>query len=1158
MGVSKTTGSLAPKIGISEHRYHKCAQAIEQLKKQEGDKFCCLVDVHDRAPLVKDECVRKKWKVTIRGHTVILRDVLEKISVWVDKFLKFGDIAIQYDPASAALPWAAVRLIMQAAVNDVETFGYVLESIERITNVITCSSIIERHFLQPEHSEMDVFQQLSDAIVSLYIAILRYLFSILHYYSNNWVIRFVKSASVPKSEFETKFSAVETTRKTVWDFLQLAGAEKSEQIIESSGRLEIGQTLQTGQIDSCRDMLRALEESIRRMDYHTKTIHDNLERATRVEILNAISTVPYKTHHKITRKGRLKGSGQWLFQKDTYRAWHQESYSSVLWLHGIPGCGKSKLTSLVVDELEKSEHIAYFYCMRNPAEPFRSQCNKILASLVRQLAGQGTDNLILPPVVKQYEDAIAGYEGFEDHQWDSDESMKTLLAIMEFYPSVTLVLDALEEVDEQDRQELIDALKSLLRNSPNLLKIFISSRDNYDISLILEGSPNVYIDADDNAGDISAFIDDQLASARLLRGKLSDSLRKEIIETLVRGARGMFRWVDLQIQSLRPLKVAGDIKARLGVLPLTLESSYMEIYQNILSTGDHAASLANFTFQWLMYAKRALSIKAFTSLASSVFPPEIIGDFTDDQIIDICSNLIVVRGKIFEFAHLSVREFFEGINKREIDVFLPMQSHGFIATACLRYLTEHLTSSLHAAFEEVKMRSKGLPEDSWDTPILHLISDTQLEPILYASRYWILHAKNSKDLRTSEPLSDLIKTFLFDATLSKAPPAFALWCGILRTQQQGVSDDNSRSWDDLAIISEPINPIWLACINDWPEIVEFLYRARCEDIERPRVIDNFWAESGFRESGSPLLYATTKRNFPLVKCILSCTTDPMWQPMSDYFLSPLLHTAETNDPLMLSLLLQGGHGGLEVEEQAAIAAASQGSCRALEVLIRRNDRIIRASKAGYTALLKACRAGHADIATVLIDNGALIKQGETLLSLATLGNHSTCVELLLDRGIGLKGLNKALITAISQNNQMTAQLLLRHGAQKEDVAVTRSIRAGLVDSTVNLIKAGFDTKGCYFEDQRTALHYAAETGSIKIVHALLETEPPINCKDRNGQTPLHLAAARGHFACVEALLNNSADISVEDAKGMTPLDWAETKSHISAAEVIRRRLGNAE
>jgi hypothetical protein len=62
-------------------------------------------------------CLDKRWKfVNGRGQTVIVRDLFEKISHYVRKFTDIVDIAVQYDPAHAALPWAAVRFFLQVSL----------------------------------------------------------------------------------------------------------------------------------------------------------------------------------------------------------------------------------------------------------------------------------------------------------------------------------------------------------------------------------------------------------------------------------------------------------------------------------------------------------------------------------------------------------------------------------------------------------------------------------------------------------------------------------------------------------------------------------------------------------------------------------------------------------------------------------------------------------------------------------------------------------------------------------------------------------------------------------------------------------------------------------------------------------------------------------
>lgn len=61
----------------------------------------------------RDDCLARGVKFTFRGKDIIVRDVAEKLLTWVDKFKSIVDVAIQFDPVHAALPWAGVRFLLQ-------------------------------------------------------------------------------------------------------------------------------------------------------------------------------------------------------------------------------------------------------------------------------------------------------------------------------------------------------------------------------------------------------------------------------------------------------------------------------------------------------------------------------------------------------------------------------------------------------------------------------------------------------------------------------------------------------------------------------------------------------------------------------------------------------------------------------------------------------------------------------------------------------------------------------------------------------------------------------------------------------------------------------------------------------------------------------------
>jgi hypothetical protein len=134
--------------------------------------------------------VQKSWTLKKRnGETIILRDVVEKIIVWVEKFIAVGDVAMQYDAAHAALAWAAFRFVLQVmtttlvyrnlfadtrqmAVNEKRVFGETVENLEKVSHLITRYAILEELYLQRNSTARDM---LEDMVIRLYAEILTFL-----------------------------------------------------------------------------------------------------------------------------------------------------------------------------------------------------------------------------------------------------------------------------------------------------------------------------------------------------------------------------------------------------------------------------------------------------------------------------------------------------------------------------------------------------------------------------------------------------------------------------------------------------------------------------------------------------------------------------------------------------------------------------------------------------------------------------------------------------------------------------------------------------------------------------------------------------------------------------------------------------------------------
>jgi ankyrin repeat protein len=89
------------------------------------------------------------------------------------------------------------------------------------------------------------------------------------------------------------------------------------------------------------------------------------------------------------------------------------------------------------------------------------------------------------------------------------------------------------------------------------------------------------------------------------------------------------------------------------------------------------------------------------------------------------------------------------------------------------------------------------------------------------------------------------------------------------------------------------------------------------------------------------------------------------------------------------------------------------------------------------------------------------------------------------------------------------------------------------------------------QNDRTALHWAAECGHEEVVRLVLEKGADVNVKDAFGSTALSGAAERGHAAIVQLLLEK-ADINAKDVCGQTALFQAVIEEH---KEVVQLLLG---
>ena len=192
-----------------------------------------------------------------------------------------------------------------------------------------------------------------------------------------------------------------------------------------------------------------------------------------------------------------------------------------------------------------SEPMAFFYCLRNAAEPQRADPGEVLRSITKQLAHSIADGAIWQSLVQTYMERkeISDEEAGDPARLTINDCIGLILSFTERNP-LTIVIDALDECDPSRRHEILLALDRIIQDSANLVKVFVSSRDDKDIVCRLSNSPNVFIRASDNGEDIERFVHAEVTKSierwHATGGNDLEHLKPRITAALIQGAQGMY------------------------------------------------------------------------------------------------------------------------------------------------------------------------------------------------------------------------------------------------------------------------------------------------------------------------------------------------------------------------------------------------------------------------------------------------------------------------------------------------------------------------------------------------------------------------------------------------------------------------------------------
>jgi hypothetical protein len=244
------------------------------------------------------------------------------------------------------------------------------------------------------------------------------------------------------------------------------------------------------------------------------------------------------SNYSKAREQRHPGTNSWFLEGQTFTHWKDNPHS-FLWLYGLTGCGKTVLSTSVIEHLEHHNNhsgaVIYFYFDFNDST--KQTLDSMARSLVAQCSSQSKDNA--RPLLNQL------FERFErgKKQPTTEALLATLLTMLQKIGRVRVVLDALDECTT--RKELLQWLKGVVRLRFEDLQLLTTSRKEHDIeSGITEwaSSPEVAPIQEGRVNeDIRAYITARIAdpNRKLKRWRLRPEVQSEIVTKLMEKAGGM-------------------------------------------------------------------------------------------------------------------------------------------------------------------------------------------------------------------------------------------------------------------------------------------------------------------------------------------------------------------------------------------------------------------------------------------------------------------------------------------------------------------------------------------------------------------------------------------------------------------------------------------
>ncbi|KAL2849960.1 hypothetical protein BJX68DRAFT_275805 [Aspergillus pseudodeflectus] len=596
---------------------------------------------------------------------------LRRLESFIEKFEQFGRVLddILEESVHMNFVWGPVKALLKIPRGHPELLDALLSAYEKIGD--------ELPILGDKYTIFKYHLGLQRILARLFIDIMDFHQNALDLYSG----RALKTIFKPLwQDFEPMFEGILNRMRAHKRLIE----DKTRAMYTHQGQHELD-------AQEIRDHLRQLEKDALEL----KSQEEERKEARYSEVKDWIAGAETETKHNAicNDRNRYPGSGAWILDNDKVKDWlspdSDQSVSSILWIHGRPGTGKTYLASVLIEECKKDEGAvtSYFYC--DEAE-LKTSAIAVVRGILAQLVHQHRE--LVPYCRSKWKNSRI------PTLTDLSVASTLLETFCERIPRLYMVVDGLDEC-ENGRKDLLESFKNLInksdRLSPGKLRVLFLSRPMPEIKNAVPEAAILPLGPEHNRADIKQYC--RRRSRELQKFEFNDDALNEVLERICIQADGMFLFATLVMTNLarQPNRRTFYKEISAEYLPTELNQAYDRIMKRLQDgLNDNQWEYTRLLLGWLVCSKRPLKWRevevAFSiDMNTSEIRTDLDMDLTlRDDAQELCGSLVqVLKGNRVELVHSTAKEFL-----RQSDINLGAAECD-LTVRCLRYLTLDLFRS---------------------------------------------------------------------------------------------------------------------------------------------------------------------------------------------------------------------------------------------------------------------------------------------------------------------------------------------------------------------------------------------------------------------------------------------------------------------------------